>query len=184
MVFTFARVTAVTTMRVEDYFEHGKCAWLRLHEKGGKRHEVPCHHNLTEYLDAWMEAAKLAGDKKGPLFRAIRKENKLTENAMAREDILAMIKRRAAGAALPYSTCVLHEVFEYIELFYKRQRRHSALGYLSPHEFEHQASRHALKPVLRLPATRLLDAGNIAGLRSAHARAGEDLIKFNQSRSP
>jgi integrase/recombinase XerD len=24
---------------------------------------------------------------------------------MAREDILAMIKRRAAGAALPYSTC-------------------------------------------------------------------------------
>src|SRR6516225_8143428 len=52
MVFTFARVTAVTTMRVEDYFEHGKRAWLRLHEKGGKRHEVPCHHNLTEYLDA------------------------------------------------------------------------------------------------------------------------------------
>jgi integrase/recombinase XerD len=24
---------------------------------------------------------------------------------MAREDVLAMIKRRAAGAALPYSTC-------------------------------------------------------------------------------
>jgi site-specific recombinase XerD len=33
MVYTFARVTAVTTMRVEDYFEHGKHAWLRLHEK-------------------------------------------------------------------------------------------------------------------------------------------------------
>jgi len=49
MVFTFARVTAVITMRVEDYFEHGKRVWLRLHEKGGKRHEVPCHHNLTEY---------------------------------------------------------------------------------------------------------------------------------------
>ena len=28
------------------------------------------------------------------------------------------------------------EVFEYIELFYNRQRRHSALGYLCPHEFE------------------------------------------------
>jgi putative transposase len=28
------------------------------------------------------------------------------------------------------------EVFEYIELFYNRQRRHSALGYLCPSEFE------------------------------------------------
>lgn len=27
-------------------------------------------------------------------------------------------------------------LFEYIELFYNRQRRHSALGYLCPHEFE------------------------------------------------
>jgi integrase/recombinase XerD len=105
MVYTFARVSAVTTMRVEDYFEHGKRAWLRLHEKGGKRHEVPCHHNLTEYLDAWILAAKIADDKKGPLFRAIRKGNKLTVNSMAREEVLAMIKRRAAGAALPYSTC-------------------------------------------------------------------------------
>jgi putative transposase len=27
-------------------------------------------------------------------------------------------------------------VFEYIEAFYNRQRRHSTLGYLSPEEFE------------------------------------------------
>jgi integrase/recombinase XerD len=52
MVYTFARVNALTTMRVGDYFEHGERAWLRLHEKSGERHEVPCHHNLTEYLDA------------------------------------------------------------------------------------------------------------------------------------
>ena len=76
-----------------------------------------------------------------------------------------------------------NEMFEYIELFYNRQRRHSALGYLSPNEFEHLASRHALKPVLRLPATRLPDAVDIAGLRSAHARAGEDFIKSNHLRS-
>jgi len=48
-----------------------------------------------------------------------------------------------------------NELFEYIELFYNRQRRHSALGYLCPNEFEHLAHGHALKPVLRLPATRL-----------------------------
>jgi integrase/recombinase XerD len=105
MVCSFARVSAAAALRVEDYFEQGKRAWLRLHEKGGKRHEVPCHHNLATYLDAWIEAAKIVDDKKGPLFRAIRKGNKLTDNAMAREDVLAMIKRRAAGAALPYSTC-------------------------------------------------------------------------------
>jgi len=100
MVYSFVRVSAAATLRVEDYFEHGKRAWMRLHEKGGKRHEVPCHHNLAAYLDAWIDAAGIAADKKGPLFRAIRKGNKLTENPMAREDILAMIKRRAKVASL------------------------------------------------------------------------------------
>ncbi len=105
MVYSFARVSAAATLRVEDYFENGKRAWLRLHEKGGKRHEVPCHHNLATYLDAWINTAGIAAEKKRPLFRAIRKGNKLTENPMAREDVLAMIKRRAKAAALPYSTC-------------------------------------------------------------------------------
>jgi len=61
MVYSFARVSAGATLRVEDYFEHGKRAWLRLHEKGGKRHEVPCHHNLAAYLDAWIDAAGAGG---------------------------------------------------------------------------------------------------------------------------
>jgi len=76
-----------------------------------------------------------------------------------------------------------NEVFEYIELFYNRRRRHSALGYLSPHEFEHLASRHARKPVLRLPAARLPSAVHIAGRRSAHARAGEDCSQIHDPRS-
>ena len=29
-------------------------------------------------------------------------------------------------------------IFEYIEMFYNRQRRHSAIGYMSPHDFEQQ----------------------------------------------
>jgi integrase len=52
MGYTFARVSAVVTLRVEDYFLQGRRLWVRLHEKGGKRHEVPCHHSLDEYLDA------------------------------------------------------------------------------------------------------------------------------------
>jgi integrase len=54
MGYTFARVSAVVTLQVEDYFQQGRRSWVRLHEKGGKRHEVPCHHSLDEYLDAWI----------------------------------------------------------------------------------------------------------------------------------
>jgi len=46
MVYTFARVNAVLQMKVKDYFVQGPRGGVRLHEKGGKEHEVPCHHNL------------------------------------------------------------------------------------------------------------------------------------------
>jgi integrase/recombinase XerD len=42
MGYSFARVSAAAGLRVEDYLQQGRRAWLRLHEKGGKRHEVPC----------------------------------------------------------------------------------------------------------------------------------------------
>ncbi len=45
MVYTFARINAVLQMKVRDYFEQGRRGWVRLHEKGGKEHESPCHHN-------------------------------------------------------------------------------------------------------------------------------------------
>ena len=70
MVFSFARIGAVVGMRVEDYYQNGKRWWLRLHEKGGKFHEVPAHHKAEEYLDAYVAAAGIAGDRKGPLFRS------------------------------------------------------------------------------------------------------------------
>jgi site-specific recombinase XerD len=52
LIYSFARVSATVSMRVEDYFPQGKRWWLRLHEKGGKYHEMPVHHTLEEYLDA------------------------------------------------------------------------------------------------------------------------------------
>ncbi len=102
MGYSFARVSAVVTLRVEDYFQQGRRSWLRLHEKGGKRHEVPCHHSLDEYLDAWIAAAGIGDDKKGSLFRTFKKGNKLTSNQITRSDVLSMIRRRAKEAALPY----------------------------------------------------------------------------------
>src|SRR5271170_5303251 len=64
MTFSFARVGAAVGMRVEDYFSGGGKRWrLRLNEKGGKVHEMPAHHNLEAYLDAYMHAAGLFGAK-------------------------------------------------------------------------------------------------------------------------
>jgi integrase/recombinase XerD len=105
MVYSFARVSAVIGMRVEDYYQNGKRWWIRLHEKGGKRHEVPAHHNAEAYLDAYLVAAGIAGRKKSPLFRTINKSRQLTESPMYRSDVLRMIKRRAEAAGLPASTC-------------------------------------------------------------------------------
>jgi hypothetical protein len=34
IAYSFARVSAKAPLRVEDYFEHGKQAWLRLHARG------------------------------------------------------------------------------------------------------------------------------------------------------
>src|ERR1700694_1981200 len=40
MCYTFARVSAVVHMHIEDYYENGKRSWIRLHEKGGQGHEA------------------------------------------------------------------------------------------------------------------------------------------------
>ena len=100
MVYSFARVGAVLAMKVEDYYPQGKRWWLRLHEKGGKRHEVPCHHLLEEYLDAYSEAAQLWDDKKSPLFRTVTtaRGRPLTDSPMTQADAWRMIRRRARAA--------------------------------------------------------------------------------------
>jgi hypothetical protein len=58
------QIFAVVALRVEDFFQQGRRSWIWLHEKGGKRHEVPCHHNLDQYLDAWIAAVGIGPDKK------------------------------------------------------------------------------------------------------------------------
>ena len=101
MTYTFARVGAVVALTVEDYYPRKKRRGLRLHEKNGKVNEVPCHHRLEEYLDAYLEAAGIAADRKGPLFRsAFGKTRRLSDRAMLRSDVWRMIRRRAADAGI------------------------------------------------------------------------------------
>jgi site-specific recombinase XerC len=105
MCFSLARVGAVVGMNVEDYFQNGKRWWIRLHEKGAKRHEVPTHHNLEEYLDAYMTAAEIAEQAKEPMFRTIDMKRTLTPRRITENDVLRMVKRRAKSAGMPSSTC-------------------------------------------------------------------------------
>jgi len=101
MVYSFARVSAVAQMRVRDYYQNGKRWWIRLHEKGGKFHEVPVHHTAEEYLDAYLKSAEIVDEKNKPLFRTTRgKTRTLTGNEMNRVEVWKMIKRRAEEAGL------------------------------------------------------------------------------------
>ena len=105
MVFSFARVSAAIGMNVADYYPQGRRMWFRLHEKGGKRHEVPAHHNAEAYVDAYVNMAGIVDERNGPLFRTIDSRRNLTMRRMHRSDVLRMIKRRARQAGIDTSVC-------------------------------------------------------------------------------
>jgi site-specific recombinase XerD len=101
MVYSFGRIGAALAMRVEDVFTQNRRLWVRLREKGGKRHEMPCHHTLEEYLHAYLDGAGIAGDAKGPLFRTIgRGTGTLTRTPLPQANAYAMVRRRAAAAGI------------------------------------------------------------------------------------
>jgi site-specific recombinase XerD len=101
MVYAFARVGAALAMRVEDVFAQDRRLWVRLREKGGKRHEMPCHHNLEAYLHAYLDGAGLVADPRGPLFRTVgRGTGRLTRAPLPQANAHAMVRRRAAAAGI------------------------------------------------------------------------------------
>jgi integrase len=103
MVFSFARVSAAVGLRVRDYFPEGKRWRLRLHEKGGKEHVVPCHHVAEEYLDQYLNAVGIPQDTNASLFRTIDPRGATTSHGMTRNDAFRMVKRRVRAAGLPGS---------------------------------------------------------------------------------
>src|SRR5207248_1252669 len=101
MVYSFARIGAALGMAIDDVFTQHRRLWVRLREKGGKRHAMPCHDNLEEYLTAYLDGAELRSDAKGPLFRTIgRGTGKLTRTVLPQANAYAMIRRRAAAAGI------------------------------------------------------------------------------------
>lgn len=101
MVYSFARIGAALTMRVEDVYVQNRRLWVRLHEKGGKRHEMPCHHNLEEYLHLYIESCGLGAVRKAWLFQTIRRgTGRLSGDRMDQASAWAMVRRRACKAGI------------------------------------------------------------------------------------
>ncbi len=106
LVFTFARISAAVAMKVVDVFIQNERLWVRLHEKGGKLHTMPCQHNLEAYLKAYLEASGRADQPKRPLFPTLgRSSEQLTDKPLSRRNALDMVKRRARQAGVKTTIC-------------------------------------------------------------------------------
>jgi site-specific recombinase XerD len=102
LTYSFARIGAAVKMKVEDLRPRGAAWTIRLHEKGGKEHAMPCHHLLAEALHAYIAAGGIAEDRKGYLFRTSRGHHgvELSTGPMGQPDAWRMIRKRAAAVGI------------------------------------------------------------------------------------
>lgn len=79
----------------------GHRGWIRLHEKGGNRHEVSANHNLDEYLERYIEAVGLAAERSLRCSGRPSAEPAVSRaKPMAQADVHRMIRRRAKEAGI------------------------------------------------------------------------------------
>jgi integrase/recombinase XerD len=105
MCYSFARISAVLAMNVGDFYQQGTRFFIRLHEKGGKEHEVAAHHELVALLDEYRRGAGIQGEADTPLFRSFNRHRELSQDRLSRREALAMVKRRARLAGLGNRIC-------------------------------------------------------------------------------
>jgi integrase/recombinase XerD len=100
MGYTFARVGAAVGMKVQDFYVQKRRGWVRLHEKGGKVTELPCHHNLDQYLEEWLSVSGLGSEPEAPLFPTLRHGRLTSRTSLPQANVHMMIQRRARTAGL------------------------------------------------------------------------------------
>lgn len=103
LIYTAARVGAVSKLRRGDFYDTGEQFCLRFGEKGGKSREIPVRHDLYRFITDYLVAGSLEySDKSRPLFRTtIRRTKTLTQNRMTSGDMGRMVKRRLKDIGLP-----------------------------------------------------------------------------------
>ena len=101
MIYTAARVSAVSKMNVRDFYDVGNQYCLRLGEKGGKSREIPCRHDLQLFIEQYLSRIE-SHSKCSPLFlTAIGKTDRLSDRRMSSGDISRMVKRKCRQAHMP-----------------------------------------------------------------------------------
>ncbi len=112
MAYSFARIGAIAALEIRHVFRQQRRLWLRLSEKGGKCHDVPCHHHLEVYLAEWLEAACHGDTPRAPLFQTFSTAGKRTAGArvlsgkpMTQSMTWEMLQRRANSTGLDTAVC-------------------------------------------------------------------------------
>ena len=101
MVYSFSRIGAALRMTVADIYVQNRRLWVRLDEKGGRAHTIPCHHTLEAYLEDYLNGANLRDQLRGPLFRSVaRGSARLGDRPLRQSSAHAMIRRRAKAAGI------------------------------------------------------------------------------------
>lgn len=103
LAYTACRAGAVAKLRLGDFQHDGTQYVLRFQEKGGKSREIPVRHDLEGFIQAYLDAAGLAGEAKDrPLFRStLRRTKQLTDRPLTTKAICELVKRRLKDAGLP-----------------------------------------------------------------------------------
>lgn len=99
LVYTAVRVGAVAKLKVGDLYEVGGLGVAHFLEKNGKSREIPLRGDLLGWINAYREAAHLAGELT-PLFQTMQ-GGELTGRAINRVDACRIVKRRMKFAGLP-----------------------------------------------------------------------------------
>jgi putative transposase len=108
------------------------------------------HHSDqgSQYVSlAFGQAARDAG-----IARSMGSKGDCYDNAVAESFFATLKKELVRRRSWPSRRELTSEVFEYIEAFYNRTRRHSTLGYLSPADYENTT---LINPGASLAASRL-----------------------------
>lgn len=105
MLYSFARIGAVLRLNTEDCYVEQRRLWLRLQEKGGKLHQIPCHHELEGWLVEYIERSQRPPGG-APLFPSFDRQRRvLGDRRLAHANAYAMVRRRAGNAGIATAIC-------------------------------------------------------------------------------
>ena len=108
MAYTFCRIEAALKVKGRDVIHQQLRLWLRLHEKRGKTHEIPCHRQLENYLVAYLDRHAGQDIEDKPIFQTVTRRVledgtvviEPSGRAFTQGMAWAMLQRRARKAGL------------------------------------------------------------------------------------